>query len=202
MKKLLGLFLGLVLTVIMLSPISAQGAQPIQCQFDFESKTLIRGQENTIKFTVTNLDSRWISGVALGLPVSAGLEIRAPLSGTFAGANYGPWLINFFPPEIVFNATQLSQPYYGYTWSVIDQNGNFITGHRVIPTQQSENFYLNIFVPESAGLGEILIANAAGHIYSRELAYSLDETQFQIVEGASSAPISQVEVLPQTGADL
>lgn len=201
MKKIFVLILGLLLLVVILSPNAVVKAKTsVNCQFSYESNKLIRGQENTISFTISNLSNRsWVSAVALGIPATMGIEIRSPMSGTFGGTNYGPWEINYFPPEVLLNVPELSQSYYGYTWAVVQQDGrNFITGRHIIPPQKTENFSLKIFIPETAPLGDILIAEGAAHLGDFMFGYQVDEAKFQVIDEAT---ISNVTVLPQTGSN-
>jgi len=202
LQKIFIPFLGLLMLILL--PISSTKAKPFEnSEFSFESKKLVRGQENTINFTLNNLSTTtWISVVGLGIPANSGIEIRSPKHGTFAGINYGPWEINYVSPERLLGLEELSQSYQGYVWSVVQENGNFITGRQVIPPQKSEKFSLKIFVPETAPLGDILIAEAAAHYGSYMLSYQINEIKFQIVDPASSAQISKVSELPQTGSNL
>jgi len=202
MKKVFVLILNLLLLAVILSPISVARAvkSSVNCQFSYESNKLIRGQENTINFTLSNLSNQyWISGVALGIPANMGIEIRSPMSGTFSGTNYGPWEINYFPPEALLSFPELSQSYYGYSWAVVRPDGvNFITGRHIIPPQKTENFSLKIFIPKTAPLGDILIAEGAAQVGAYMFGYQVNEVKFQVIDEVAT---STVAVLPQTGSD-
>ena len=168
--------------------------------FSFDTDTLVRGQENTINFTVNNLSGpgNEFNSVAFGTPDNLAIEIREPAEG-IGGPSIatGPWQI--FYVKGVDSSEERFSGYDGLAWTTVSDVT--ASGYAPIKPCTNETFSVKIYVPKSVPLGDmnsVVIAaklNIKDPVNASQVADSL--YTFKVVDAASTT----LTTLPKTGFD-
>lgn len=219
MKKLIVLSLGVIFTlgilvvpagkasaIILQPPGGSNAANAAGCphkgfaaSFSFDTTTLIRGQDNTINFTVQNLSgpAGWFNSVAFGTPKGLNIAIVEPAEGV-GGPNIatGPWLILHVQGD---DSGGAFPGYDGVVWTTLSDVT--ASGFAPIKPCTEETFYVKINVPKSVPLGNMNVAVLGAQINIKDPANAsqgADAIQvFQVVDAASTT----LTTLPKTGFD-
>jgi len=219
MKKFIVLSLGMLMAIgILLGPQKKAAAVILQppggaagnvsncpqkgfaANFSFDTTTLIRGQDNTINFTVQNLSGQagWFNSVAFGTPKGLKIAIVEPAEG-IGGPSIatGPWLILYVQGD---DSGGAFPGYDGVVWTTLsDVNAS---GFAPIKPCTEETFNVKINVPKSVPLGNMNVAvlgaqvNIKDPLNASKLADAI--YTFQVVDAASSS----LTTLPKTGFDM
>jgi len=168
--------------------------------FSFDTTTLIRGQDNTINFTVQNLSGPggWFNSVAFGTPKGLNIAIVEPAEGV-GGPNIatGPWLILHVQGD---DSGGAFPGYDGVVWTTLSDVT--ASGFAPIKPCTEETFNVKINVPKSVPLGNMNVAVLGAQINIKDPANAsqgADAIQvFQVVDAASTTLTS----LPKTGVDM
>jgi len=166
--------------------------------FSFDIDTLVRGQENTINFTVNNLSGpgNEFNSVAFGTPDNLAIEIREPVEG-IGGPSIatGPWQIVY-----VKGADTEGQfvGYDGLVWTTLSDVT--ASGYAPIKPCTNETFSVKIYVPKSVPLGNMNSAVLAAKLNIKDPVNASQEADsiytFKVVDAAST-----LITLPKTGFD-
>jgi len=207
----LGILFGLGILVVPGGKASAiillpGGANAVNCpqkgfaaSFSFDTDTLVRGQENTINFTVNNLSGpgNEFNSIAFGTPTNLAIEIREPAEG-IGGPSIatGPWQI------VYVKGVDTEGQFVGYdglVWTTLSNYND--SGYAPIKPCTNETFSVKIYVPKSVPLGDMnsIVLGAKLNIKDPVNASQVADAlhTFKVVDAASTT----LTTLPKTGFD-
>ena len=216
MQKLIVLCLGVIFTLgilvvpagkasaVLLLPPGGNAANCPQkgfaANFSFDTDTLVRGQDNTINFTVQNRSGQagWFNSVAFGTPKGLNITIVEPAEG-IGGPNIttGPWQIVY-----VKGVDSSEEQFFGYdglAWTTLSDYND--SGYAPIKPCTNETFTVKIYVPKSVPLGDMNSAVLAAKLNIKDPVNASQVADaiytFKIVDAASTT----LTTLPKTGFD-